>query len=471
MTTQTTDTAGAAGKRSRDGSGLSEELRAWIIEVTGADEITEKQVPGGASRQAWFIDARGAEDPALFLRYDPRPPKPGSAFHSLQVESEIVAALSTAGACVPRVVAAHPTLQAVLLERVEGETWFYLIEDPDDQVATASDFIAKMAAIHRIDPRELAIESLGPVKTAREHVLDQLSAIRSRMDAKSGPTPLLSFCVDWLERNIPFYDGPVVLVQGDTGPGNFMYAQREVTAIVDWELAHLGDPMDDIAWLSLRAAQDPFTHFPDRLAEYEKLSGHPVDGKRIWYYRLLAETNLATFHGGADDRRAALHVGSPDAGNNMIYGMLHRRLLIEALGHAVGLDMTRMEFDPEPSRHGNEHVFAATLDVLRASAKQAGDPLAARWTKGAARLVKYLAEYDRVGDAIDAAELAELTELLGTAPRSVDEGRAQLAQQTSTGAVSTEDYVRHMWSAVQRDDYLMRTASGALYERTWPPIT
>ena len=47
-----------------------------------------------------------------------------------------------------------------------------------------------------------------------------------------------------------------------------------MTAIVDWELAHFGDPMDDIAWVSLRTVQDTFTHLPDRLREYEAPSGH-----------------------------------------------------------------------------------------------------------------------------------------------------------------------------------------------------
>ena len=91
------------------------------------------------------------------------------------------------------------------------------------------------------------------------------------------PDPALAFALRWLRRNVPAYDGPPVLVQGDTGPGNFMYADGRVIAVVDWELAHLGDPMDDIAWLSLRATQEPFTDFPARLREYEELSGNAID--------------------------------------------------------------------------------------------------------------------------------------------------------------------------------------------------
>jgi len=83
-----------------------------------------------------------------------------------------------------------------------------------------------------------------------------------------------------------------VLVQGDTGPGNFMYADGRVVAVVDWELAHLGDPMDDIAWLALRATQEPFTDFPARLREYEALSGYAIDEARVRYYQVMAEAKL-----------------------------------------------------------------------------------------------------------------------------------------------------------------------------------
>ena len=71
-----------------------------------------------------------------------------------------------------------------------------------------------------------------------------------------------------------------------------MYLDGRVVAVVDWELAHLGDPMDDIAWLSLRATQEPFTDFPTRLREYEALSGNSIDEARVHYYQVMAETKL-----------------------------------------------------------------------------------------------------------------------------------------------------------------------------------
>lgn len=451
---------------------INAELRQWIAAVTGAERTEVTQVPGGASRQAWFVDAGTEPDTrALFLRYDPRDPDPTSAFHPLQVEAEIMAELHRHGVTVPRVIAAHPHQQAVLLERVGGDTWFRLIKDPDEQVRTARDFIAKLAALHRIDAAELTIESLGPAGPVARHVRDEIAAMRERVNRYRKPAPLLRFCIDWLDRNVPAYDGPTVLVQGDTGPGNFMYADGAVTAIVDWELAHFGDPMDDIAWLSLRTVQDTFTDFPSRLGEYEQLSGHRIDADRVWYYRLFAETRLASMSPGSVDIRASAPAGSPDAGNSLIYGMLHRRLLVEALAHVVGIPEVRVEL-PDDDRHSEySPVYEAAAAAMSAAAARSTDALALRYVKGAARLVKYLAEVDRIGAVVDTQETAELAALLGSTPSSVSQGRAALAESAGRGDISERDYVAQLWRGIKRDDYLTRTASGALGRRTWPPLS
>jgi aminoglycoside phosphotransferase (APT) family kinase protein len=450
---------------------VSAELRQWIAEITGADRVEVKQVSGGASRQAWFVDAHsGDRAQELFLRYDPKDPEPGGAFHPLQVEAEIMAELYRHGITVPRVIAAHPVAQAVLLERVGGDTWFRLIEDPDEQIRTAQDFITKLAALHRIDGRDMKIEALGPAGPVAGHLRVEIAAMRARVAKYGKPAPLLNFCIDWLDRNIPDYDGPTVLVQGDTGPGNFMYADGKVTAVVDWELAHFGDPMDDIAWLSLRTVQDTFTVFPDRLAEYEQLSGHRIDVDRVWYYRLFAETRLASISPGTVDIRASAPAGSPDAGNSLIYGMLHRRMLVEALAQVVGIPEVQVELPGEDGESEFAGVYEAAAAAMAGAAARFTDALALRYVKGAARLVKYLAEVDRIGAQVDAAETAELAALLGHTPASVSAGRAALAEAAGRGEISEHDYVAQLWRGIKRDDHLTRTASGALARRTWPPL-
>ena len=209
-----------------------------------------------------------------FLRYDRSDPALTKDPWTLHREATVYLALQDGPVRVPRVLGVHPVHQAMLSERVKGGNWFSRIADPAEQEATAQDFMAQLAALHSLDAVGLDLPAFPPVQTVAEAVPGELDEWDRVLAARGGtPDPALAFSLRWLRRNVPSYDGPLVLVQGDTGPGNFMYADGRVTAVVDWELAHLGDPMDDIAWLSLRATQEPFGDFPTRLREYEVLSG------------------------------------------------------------------------------------------------------------------------------------------------------------------------------------------------------
>jgi aminoglycoside phosphotransferase (APT) family kinase protein len=449
---------------------LDDEVRAWIESATGSRLVRADRIPGGGTREGWFVDlTSGSETEALFLRYSPVAMPEKTGFHSLATEAQVVRALGTTEVPVPGIVAIHPTREAVLMERVVGDTWFSRIKDPAEQAQVAQDFIRSLAAQHRLAPSDLGTTALGAAKTAREHALERIAHIRWRGTSAEGVIdPLLRVTLDWLEANVPDYDGPVVLVQGDTGPGNFLHRAGRVTAVLDWELCHFGDPMDDIAWLSLRTVQDTFTHLPDRLREYEELSGHGIDVERVWYYRVFAEATMTTLNGPHED--SAGQTATRDIGNVMIYVQLHRRLWIEALNEAMklGLQRPQLPVPPEPPEwHG---WYDSVLASLRTIAPRVSDPLAAQWTRGVARAVKYLQELDITGRQYDDLELAEIAELLGTQPDSIAAGRAALAAALAEGKLDDADYVGFIWNKILRDDELMGTASGALHDRTWPPL-
>jgi aminoglycoside phosphotransferase (APT) family kinase protein len=454
---------------------LAEDIVAWIGAATAGKVVVAERIPGGASREGWFVDVEieGRVEP-LFLRMDPHGTPVGSAFHSLWVEAEVFRALHGTGVAVPRILAVHPDREAFLAERIPGQTWFYRIKEADEQVRVARDFIRNLAALHRLDPAALELPSFVKVASCRDAALDELQRMRRRATAPDGAIdPLMAVCLDWLERNVPDYEGPVVLVQGDTGPGNFMYDHGHVTALVDWELAHFGDPMDDIAWLSLRTAQDTFTYLPDRLAEYERLSGHAIDPTRVWYYRLFAETRLTTSSRGAAGGaagRAARPEAPRDPGNGLIYGMLHRRLTLEALGQVAGIDLGPVAMPPDGVVEEHHYIYDSCLAALHAIVPRIDDPLGSQWSKGVARAMKYLKEIDRSGPTFAAAELDDLAGLLGDRPATVGAGRTAAAARARSGTVDDKRYIQYLWRQVQRDDYLMREASGALRQRTWPPL-
>ena len=191
-----------------------------------------------------------------------------------------------------------------------------------------------------------------------------------------------------------------MLVQGDTGPGKFTYRSVRVVAVVDWELAHLGDPMDDIAWLSLRATQEPFTDFPTRLREYEELSGNPIDEARVRYYQVMAEKrSCRSWDIGARVRpgRGEQEEGEgSDVGNGFIYGVLHRRLWLEALAGAATIESSSGRNASGDTAASTNGCTSALLEQLRdVVVPRITDPLAKARSKGFARIIKYLAQVDR----------------------------------------------------------------------------
>lgn len=456
---------------------LPDAVTAWIEEVIGGRVILADRRPGGARKEAWFVDVEAPDGNRreLFLRYDRSDPAALADPWTLHREAAVYLALQDTDVPVPRVLGVHPIHQAMLTERVVGENWFARITDPAEQVATARHFVELLAALHRIDPATLDLPGFPSPTNVPDLVRHELDEWDRVLAARGGdPDPALVLTIDWLRANIPDYEGPVVLVQGDTGPGNFMYADGRVVAVVDWELAHFGDPMDDIAWLSLRATQEPFTDFPARLAEYEAMSGHTIDEARVRYYRVMAEAKLQVMAhrpDGLSGRFAAMEGGGGDVGNGLIYGMLHRRLWLEALAEVVGLALTPAEVPPDRAPRDHEWLYDALLAQLRdVVVPRITDPLARQRSKGLARIVKYLAQIDAHGTFFEACELADLADLLGEQPASLADGRRAVARAVRHGSVSPARYLAYLWNRVARDTELMRPAMGVLADRHWPPL-
>jgi aminoglycoside phosphotransferase (APT) family kinase protein len=449
---------------------LPADLVAWAEDLAGGDLLGATRQQGGARKEAWWVDFEvdGADRP-LFLRYDRSDPARTKDPWTLHREASVYVALQGTAVRVPAVLGVHPHHQAMLAERVVADNWFSRITDPGEATATAQAFMGQLAALHRLDPARLDLPHFGTPATIPEAVGRELDEWDRIVEARGGePDPLLAFSLDWLRRNIPDVDAPVVLVQGDTGPGNFLYRGGDVLAVVDWELAHLGDPMDDIAWLTLRCAQEPFPDLPARLREYEALVGWEVDDRRVHFHQVVAETKMLVLqHRPAG---TALVAKGADLGNALIYGVLHRRLWFEAIAAFLDLELEPLAPLEAPATE-QTWLYDGLLDQLRdLVVPRIDDPLAKARTKGFARVLKYLAAVDRLGPAYDERERAGISSLLGGSFATAIDARAALLAGVRSGTVDERAYLRDRWRRVLADNELLRAASGALAERHWPPL-
>jgi aminoglycoside phosphotransferase (APT) family kinase protein len=259
-----------------------------------------RRLSGGASRETWTFDARdrdGARYP-LVLRRDPG----GHTGHVGQSERSTEYALLQAAAArgVP-VPAVRLLLQAddelgpgFVMDRVEGETIPRKILR-DDEFVRARPQLARQcgdiaARVHAVDPAELP--SL-PVLDARA----QLDQQRALLDGFGEPHPAFELALQWLDAHVSSdaAGSATTLVHGDFRNGNVIVGPDGIRAVLDWELAHVGDPVEDLGWLCVKSWRfgvadrvvGGFGDIDELLAAYEARSGRVVATEHLRFWVVL----------------------------------------------------------------------------------------------------------------------------------------------------------------------------------------
>jgi aminoglycoside phosphotransferase (APT) family kinase protein len=441
-----------------------DELALWAADVVGETSVTLTKRSGGGSHQA--LDVVGASGRRWFLKADAAPAD-DDAYYTLRREAVIYRAVKAAGLPTPHVIGVHPTHEAVVLERVDGDAGFAKLA-PASQQSIIDDFVPWLAKLHAADPSTIGLEALGPIGTIDSHVRDEIDVWEARLDASGMQDAVLKACFMWLRANQPDTHGAQPsLIQGDTGPGNFLHDGSKVTAFLDFELGHLGDPMTDLAWVGTRNAQEPVPDFAGFLTAYTEVSGRPINPVRFRYHALFAELRIAVLGAVRVSGQADLEA---EHGNQLIYGTLHRRLTVEALATAMGVELPTVEL-PDLEDTPDTRYFDAALHQMRTIVgPNIGEPYAARRHRSMARVVKYLRELDRSGDTHAAAELTDLAAVLGQPPTSLAEGRADLFQRVISGQITAIDLLPYAYAHVMRRQQLVGPAMGVLATRHLPVI-
>jgi aminoglycoside phosphotransferase (APT) family kinase protein len=178
---------------------------------------------------------------------------------------------------------------------VDGKPVF----DDDERARLGEDFVANLAALHRVDWRAAGLETLGVPASGSGAAARELARWEGYVARAGGPPhPLLTDTILWLRRALPVAD-EVTLVHGDYRTGNFLVDGGRIAAVLDWEMVHLGDPMEDLGWacMSLWRGESPYMcHLLPReelYARYAELSGRRVDPARVHFYEVLATVKMA----------------------------------------------------------------------------------------------------------------------------------------------------------------------------------
>lgn len=182
-----------------------------------------------------------------------------------------------------------------------------------------------LADLHAVDWHRLGLDFLGVPGGGRATAEGELARWEQRIAASGLPAdPALTAALLWLRRHVPSCD-ETTLVHGDFRLGNFLVARdgdgARLTGVLDWEMVHLGDPLEDLAWCASplwRAGTDFASGLlpPDELAAaYAAASGRAVDPARFRFYEVLTlvkmiaimRTGIRAFNDGrTQDLRMAI---------------------------------------------------------------------------------------------------------------------------------------------------------------------
>ncbi len=279
-----------------DGEVSIEALVDVVRSSTGDGGITVRalaRLSGGASRETWAFDAVRSDGTVdeLILRRDP----PGAVRvvpGGMGLEARALAAAAGVGVPVPRVLAGSDDLSVlgapfIVMERLAGETIPRKILR-DDAYAGARPRLAGqcgtiLARLHRLSP-----DDVGDLEEQ-----DQLSRYREVLDELAQPHPALELGFRWLQDNRPPVSRRTV-VHGDFRNGNLIVDPGGVRAVLDWELVHAGDPIEDLAWLCVKAWRfgvdlpvGGFGTYDQLTGAYEAESGTRVDRDAMRWWEVL----------------------------------------------------------------------------------------------------------------------------------------------------------------------------------------
>jgi aminoglycoside phosphotransferase (APT) family kinase protein len=270
---------------------LSERIQTLLADhgILGTVEGV-RRLSGGASRETFSLDLVTPEGvrPLILQRLRPGTAMPGPGMAG---EAALIRAAGVLGVPVATVVAADDGAAvgspAIVMGRLEGETIARKLLRDDEWVDARRQLVAQagraLAAIHRVDP------AVAPSLRASDQ-LDEMAALLHGFDQ---PLPAFELGLRWLAAHRPTSPAQGV-VHGDFRLGNLLVGPNGLEGVLDWELAHLGDPIEDLGWYCVRAwrfgSPLPAGGMGTReelIAAYEAAGGRPVDPEALRWWELL----------------------------------------------------------------------------------------------------------------------------------------------------------------------------------------
>jgi len=296
---------------------LQQQLQEYLSSKLGADGVAVsnlERIPGGASRETWSFDATWRENRnelqrGFVLRRDPD----ASLLETERdLEFRVMDAVGDHGVPVPKMYwlesdGAFLDRPFFVMERIDGcETSpTKVLMDPrffPVRARLAERFVDTLARVHSLNWRASGLDFLGPPTDESACGLLEIEKWDAVVEREAlEPQPVLKAAFRWMRRHLPPPAQRIVLVHADYRTGNFLCdTHGEIRGVLDWEMVHLGDPMEDVAWACIRPWRwlgdeniGGLMQRDDFYTRYEEASGFTVVAEAVRFWELLGNVKLA----------------------------------------------------------------------------------------------------------------------------------------------------------------------------------
>lgn len=366
-------------------------------------------------RPSWYVEARtrDGKDLSLYVRGH-RTSK--STVVSFQLEYDILQVLEAEGIPVPHIYGLCPDPKGIVMDRAAGRADLSTAESDEERAAVLAQYMEALARIHAIDPAKF--EAIGMTRPAdpREISLVQFNAYEAMYrESKDRPEPVVEFIIRWVRRNAPAHRTEISFLVCDVA--QFMFDKGKLTAILDLELAYLGDRLQDLAALQYRDTSEPLGDIPRAIRHYEAVSGQAIDGDAFDFHAIAfgAITPISM------TRNVTKALPTSSVLQYLEWWVAFCRVPLELIADRASVSLPSSDV----SLTLEETPYDALADSLAVAIKTipAEPGFAAYERDGSANLAAFLARVGRYGPATYRQDKAEIEAFLGqdfATPRDAD---------------------------------------------------
>ncbi|MEZ4353460.1 MAG: phosphotransferase family protein [Myxococcota bacterium] len=377
--------------------------------------------------------------------------------HTARHEYACQRALEEQGIPVPHVYGYCEAPAGYVMDRVPGRPDLATAESPEERDAVRDEFIEILARIHALPLEPFRAIGLAPKRTPLELALgDTAAGIARYRRLRKRPDPVVDFLIDWCERNAPPGRSENVFLTGDSG--QFLFEKGRVTALLDVELAYLGDPLADLGGLFSRDLSEKMGDLGVAIDRYEAASGRAVDRRVVLYHaiRFALTTPVGTTLALATPHVAVDHV------QYLTWYLVYARNPLELIAYREGIPLEepeRVETVTSPWRVGHD-LLEAKLDAF-----ETPDAFGAYEKDAMRRLARHLAEADRIGPRLLEQDLDDVASLLGRRPADWRERDEQLSSLVAANAGEHDaGLVRYLVRRIRREEAILAPAQRDLVD-------